>query len=70
MREYYITFGQIHTHSINGKTLDKDTVAVIKAENKEQAREIAFKFLGRTWCFVYEEIPDMSYFPRGLININ
>ena len=69
MRPFYISFGQAHTHSVAGKTLDRDTIAVIAAENKDDAREKAFKVFEQKWCFVYEELPDMSFFPKGLVNV-
>jgi len=69
MRPYWITFGQIHTHSINGNTIDKDCVVEIQAENFEQARDKAFNMFGVKFSFVYEFEPDMSYFPRGIIKL-
>lgn len=69
MNKYYITFGQVHAHSVNGKTFDKDCVAVIETKSMEEAREISFNTFGPKFCFCTEEIPDMSFFPRGLINL-
>lgn len=70
----YVTFGQIHTHSINGKTLDTNCVAVIKSEDAEKGREIVFQLFGSKFCMEYpEDYFDpkiMRYFPRGLIYIN
>jgi len=51
MEKFYVTMGQVHTHSINGKTIDKDCVVEIQAEK------------------YYEEIPNMSFYSRGVINL-
>ena len=74
MNRYYITFGQVHTHSHNGKTLDKDCVGVINAKDHSEARELAFKWFGPKFATTYEEedIDEtfMFLFPRGLIELN
>lgn len=69
MRPYWITFGQIHTHSINGITFDKDCVALIHATDKEAARDNAFELFGNKFCFIKEFEPDMSFYPRGIIKL-
>jgi hypothetical protein len=69
MKSFYITFGQIHTHSINGKTLDKDCVAEIQAENYNEAHQKAMEIFNGIFCFCKEDIPDMSFYPRGIIKI-
>ena len=71
----YFTFGQSHAHSVNGKTLDKDCVAVINASSERAARELAFQlFDGGKFCFSYPEgtfnFDNMKYYPRGLIELN
>jgi len=68
-RSFYITFGQIHVHSIEGKTFDKDCVAKIQEKDFDKAREKAMIIFKGKFCFLYEEIPDMSYYPRGIIEI-
>ena len=70
MKPYYISFGQIHTHSIDGKTFDKDSIAVIEATDPGIARDIAFKLFNDKWSMLYSRVPDMKFFPRGLINVN
>jgi hypothetical protein len=30
----YVTFGQDHAHAVNGKTFDKDCVAIIHSEHE------------------------------------
>jgi hypothetical protein len=70
----YITFGQIHVHSVNGKTFNKDCVAVINCNDYLDGREKAFELFGDKWHMCYheddfkEEI--MHYFPRGKIVVN
>ena len=69
----YVTFGYGHAHSINGKTLDKDTVAVINHTEEESGREIAFELFGPKFCFEYPEEnwdeSKMSYFPKGYVEV-
>jgi len=71
----FFTFGQSHAHSVNGKTFDKDCVAIIEAESEEDARKLAFEWFdnGR-FCFSYPEDrwdeSKMIYFPRGYIPVN
>lgn len=70
----YVIFGQDHVHAVNGKTFDKDCVAIINSESAEQGRKLAFEYFGEKFCFEYpEEYFDMSsmiYFPRGFIDAN
>jgi len=54
MPNFYITFGQVHTHSHNGKTLDKDCVGVINAPTYAEARQIAWDWFGNKWGNLYE----------------
>ena len=68
--KHYITFGQCHTHSLNGKTFDKDCVAVINGPNEKTCDEWAFKWFGGEFHHHSPELPDMKYYPRGLIEVN
>ena len=65
----YITFGQVHTHSVNGKTLDKDSVAIIEADSIGDGREKAMEMFDGVFHRALGKAPDMSYFPRGFIAI-
>lgn len=69
MKKFYISFGQVHTHSVNGKTFDKDCLAEIEAKDKNEAHDVAMDIFKGVFCMVYEELPDMSFFPRGIIKI-
>ena len=69
----YVTFGQTHVHSINGKTFDKDCVAVIECKDADEGRELAFEYFNGKFCFEYYEdefdTSKMRYFPRGLLPV-
>lgn len=65
--QFFVSFGQVHIHSVNGKTLDKDCIAVIEAADHAAAHDKAFEMFDKKFCFVYDEVPDMEFFPRGLI---
>lgn len=66
----YITFGQSHAHAVNGKTFDKDCVAMIPCSSAAEGRAKAFEIFGGKFCFSYfDETPDMTYFPRGLMEV-
>ena len=69
MKNYYISFGQAHAHSVGGKTYDKDCIALLKAESKGDAHDQAMEIFKGVFCFVYDKEPDMSYFPRGIIEL-
>jgi len=69
MKKFYITFGQIHVHSIEGKTFDKDCVAEIEAKTKNEAHDKAMEIFKEQFCFVNDE-PHLEYYPRGIIKLN
>jgi len=70
MKEFYISFGQSHTHSHNGKTLDKGCIGIVKAKTYEEAHDWAMKTFKGVFCFCLISKPDMIFYPRGLINLN
>ena len=67
----YVTFGQVHAHSVNGKTFDKDCVAVIHAPTHKEGREVAFELFGDKFFTTYDnkESVHLEYYPRGLIEV-
>ncbi len=72
MKKFYITFGQIHKHVIDGVVYDKDCFAVIEAKDYDKARSKAFDLFGRKWCWLYEskhKTLNNIFYPRGLIQI-
>jgi hypothetical protein len=72
MGKFYITFGQVHKHNINGQYFDKDVVCEIQAEDEHKARQIAFEKFGTQWFTSYPESEHMirlEYFPRGIVSL-
>ncbi len=70
----YVTFGFDHIHKVNGKVFDKDCIAVIECRDAKEGREMAFEYFDDKFCFEYPEgywdaDKDMSYYPRGYINV-
>ncbi len=68
----YITFGYSHVHSIAGKTLDKDSVAVIECKDYDDGREKAFELFGNKFCMAHQMMSQETldkYYPRGLIEV-
>lgn len=67
----YITFTQAHVHSIAGRTLDKDTVAVIECHDYETGRAIAFTAFEGKFHECYHEkdwnAEISAYYPEGLV---
>ena len=68
--KFYISFGQAHTHAISGHTIDKDCIVVLEADSKAAAHQRAMDTFDKIFHRVYEEEPDMSLFPRGLIYLD
>tara|TARA_Y100000310_G_C20695263_1_gene825224 strand:+ start:4530 stop:4739 length:210 start_codon:yes stop_codon:yes gene_type:complete len=66
----YITFGQVHTHRIAGKTLDKDCVAEMYCETIQAGHIKAMEIFDEKFHHCTAHIPDMDYYPRGIINID
>lgn len=68
--KWYITFGQVHVHSVNGRTFDKDCVAVINGATPEQCDKMAFEWFRGKFHEHSGQMPPIKYFPRGLIEVN
>ena len=69
--EFYISFGQAHTHSINGQTFDKDSLMLVDADDEINARLYVNAITGGRWSSIYypDELPKLlHYFPRGVLN--
>lgn len=69
MTTAYFSFGQVHIHTINGKTLDRNCLAKITSECPRQS---AFQWFGRHWSHEYseEDLPDIiEYYPRGVVEL-
>ena len=70
----YITFGQVHTHRVNGRTFDTDCIAEIECEDYGDGRVKAFGYFGEKFMSSYEKSDIskpgfMKYFPRGIIKV-
>lgn len=70
----YVTFGQDHLHQINGKILDKDTVAIINSSSPQEGRSMAFDLFGPKFAFEYPEThwdeSSMRWYPKGYVEVN
>lgn len=73
MPKHFVTFGQDHTHRINGITFDADCVAEFEAPNTSAGRLKAFELFDRKFCFEYHEdefdYSSMRFYPRGFIQV-
>lgn len=69
----YITFGQIHTHRVNGITLDCDSVAAIECNSFKEGRERAMEVFDAKFhqSLTEDRIDEkfLSYFPRGIVEV-
>lgn len=66
LRTSWFTFGQGHAHHLSGFTYDHDVVAKITAPDP---RARMFELFGPKWGMEYGEEPDMSYYPRGVVEL-
>lgn len=69
----YISFGQIHVHSINGKTFDKNCLAAIECQSRKDGLDKAFEYFRDKFSNYYSEEEaksSLEYYPRGIINVN
>lgn len=64
MAKTYITFGQAHTHRINGKTFDCDCVAEVNLP-EEEARAIFMPKFFTSYTDINKV--NLDYYPRGII---
>ena len=67
--KWYITFGQVHVHRVNGKTFDCDCVAVINCDTPKECDKMAFELFKGRFHEHSSRIPPMKYYPRGLIEV-
>lgn len=69
----FITFGQVHVHSVNGKTFDRDCIAAIESRSEAEGRELAYKYFDDKWHESYfgGAPPDdwLPFYPRGVIDV-
>ena len=69
MKSLYVTFGQTHAHAVNGKTFDKDCVCLVKAMSLDRCYEVIKEAFGQKYAMSYTSMPDLSYYPRGVIKL-
>jgi len=67
MKTAYFTFGQSHVHRFNGTVFDKDVVLKVTAPDP---RHVMAELFDSQWAFEYEHPPNMSYFPRGIYELD
>lgn len=74
MPKHYVTFGQSHTHRVNGITLDCDTVACYTVDSPEEGRTKAFEYFGDKFFTDYHSTAfnrdTLKYFPKGIVIID
>ncbi len=79
MSKYYFSFGQTHTHKINGVLLHPDVLLEVDAESEGEARERVFASeIGDKFFTSYseerlkqlgEKAEFFSYFPEGVVRV-
>ena len=70
--KYYITFGQVHTHSVGGKTFDKDCLAELEEDSPEAAHNMAMAIFSGKFhnCHPESMLSEViKYYPRGVIKV-
>ena len=68
MPKTYITFGQVHVHSVNGKTFDKNCVALVNLP-EEEARKVFWPEFHQSFTEEQFNPKIMEYYPRGIIEV-
>ena len=68
--QIYVTFGQVHRHKVNGIIFDRNCVAVVEGKDYKAARAVAVEAFGIEFCTTYDKMPDMSFYPRGCIELD
>lgn len=62
----WFTFGQCHIHDIEEGYFDKDVVVKITAKDP---RAEMFRLFGPKWSMQYNDEPDLSLYPSGVITL-
>ena len=65
----YVTFGTSHEHIVEDIVFNANTVARIEGDSPDEERGEAFRVFGRKFCTTYNELPNMEYFPGGIIDV-
>ena len=74
MAKHYVTFGTVHIHKVNDKTIDCNQVARYEAVTSTQGRDKAFELFGTKFCMEYHDKEwredHMVFFPGGYVDID
>ncbi len=66
----FVTFGQEHTHKVNGVIFDKDCICEIPANNYDSGIEKVKETFGDKYSFTYKNVDAiLKFFPRGIIKL-
>lgn len=66
MNTYWTTFGFDHVHRIGKIVVDRNLVIEFRAADYEAARRKMFAIFGRKWFAIYDTMPTMDHYPRGI----
>ena len=66
-KKRFYTFGWGQAHHINGFTYDPNIVVEITSDDP---RGVMFETFGRRWSMEYDELPDLSFYPRGVVKLD
>jgi len=73
METTYVTFGQVHKHTIGDAIFDKDCVATISCKNASEGRQLTADAFGDKFFTTYHEsefdMDSMKYYPRGFLEV-
>jgi hypothetical protein len=69
LKKYYFTLGQDHIRYYKGEYYDKDSVVEIEATSSSEARQKMVQVFRQKWVFQYNELPDLKWYPRGIIKL-
>ena len=74
-KEWIVTFGQSHMHTINDYFLDHDIVLVVPGYSYGEVRKRVWEMFDDQFAFMYdaidfEKMNNIKYFPRGFQHID
>lgn len=70
MSKFYVSFTRLQQHEINSQVIDRDCIVMITVENKTQAMKIACQRFDCKFSKLYDKVPNMKTFPRGIFDLN
>jgi len=69
MSKFYVSFGQNHIHKLDHAVIDNNCIVELEAENTHIARNAADELFNCKFSILYDHIPNMKYFSRGIFDI-